>query len=103
MPATSKTQQCKRLQQLQHRKRLVAIVAGYATAVITTYFASHLFKTPQNTSIFTGHQWVQELLASHPRRFHNMMGMSKHVFIKLLSDLQVHAGLSNTRHIAREE
>jgi hypothetical protein len=67
------------------------------------YSTPHLFKTPQNTSVLTGHQWVHELLAGHPCRFHNMMGMSKAVFRELLGELQVHAGLGNTRHIAREE
>lgn len=89
-----------------HRKRkkqLAAAVAAYAAAVVTLHYTPHLFKTPQNTSILTGHAWVCELLAGHPRRFHNMMGISKHVFRNLVKELRAHAGLGDTRHIACEE
>jgi hypothetical protein len=101
MPATS--QRLKQRKRRQHMKRAAATVVAYAAAVVTMYFTSYLFKTPQNTSLLTGHQWVHELLAGHPRRFHNMLGMSKAVFLKLLGELRAHTGLIDTRHIACEE
>jgi hypothetical protein len=86
----------------RHRK-LAAALAGTAAAVVTMTMAPHLFKTPQNTSILTRHAWVHELLSGHPRRFHNMMGMSKDVFWKLARELQTHADLRNTKHITLKE
>ena len=52
----------------------------------------HMYKMPQNTSVLTGHAWVRELLAGHPRRFYNMLGMSKHVFRTLARELQEFSG-----------
>ena|SRR5436190_24249952 len=90
---------------LLHRKRkkLVAALSAAAAAVVIAYMTPHMFKTPQNTSVLTGQAWVRELLAGHPRRFHNMLGMSKRVFFKLCIELHVHSGLCNTRHLSLEE
>ncbi|KAG1784465.1 uncharacterized protein HD556DRAFT_1219556, partial [Suillus plorans] len=58
---------------------------------------------PQHNSILTGHGWVRELLSGHPHRFHNMMGLSKPVFRRLLHELSEYAGLGHSRYISSEE
>ena len=50
-----------------------------------------------HTSKLTGLAWVKELLAGHARRFYNMTGMAKHVFRRLLRELQIHGGLHDTK------
>ena len=91
----------RRLQQKKRQK--AAVLAAAAAAAVIAYMSSHLVKTPQNTSSLTGHAWVRELLAGHPRRFHNMMGMSNHVFRTLSRELQEYGGLQNSKYIALEE
>ena len=39
----------------------------------------------------------------HPWRFHNEMGLHKHVFMKLIRVLGRDAGLANTWHVLAEE
>ncbi|KAG1730565.1 hypothetical protein EDD22DRAFT_735415, partial [Suillus occidentalis] len=60
-------------------------------------------KVPQHDSILTGHSWVRELLSGHPRRFHNMMGLSKPVFRRLLHELSQYADLAHSRYISSED
>ena len=87
----------------KHRKGCV----GLATALVTGALAMHLYvslcKTPMHTSKLTGLAWVKELLAGHPRRFYNMMGMAKHVFWRLLRELQIYGGLHDPRYVTSEE
>ena len=54
-------------------------------------------------SALSGQAWLQELLNGHPVRFHNNIGMSKHVFRKLVHELQMYAGLEDTKHVTKEE
>jgi hypothetical protein len=66
-------------------------------------YASHFVKVPQHTSILSGQDWINELIAGHDSQFYNKMGMHKHVFWSLLSVLQKDASLGNTRHVSCEE
>ncbi|KAH9987619.1 hypothetical protein BJV74DRAFT_773887 [Russula compacta] len=79
------------------------MATGLAAALITLHYEPYLLKTPQHTSVLTGHPWVQELLAGHPRRFHNMMAMSRHVLLKLLRELSTFSGLQDTQHVTSQE
>ena len=56
-----------------------------------------------NTSTLTGMGWLRELLTGHPVCFYDALGMPKHVFCKLVRELEVHAGLKHSRHICAEE
>jgi hypothetical protein len=56
-----------------------------------------------HTSILTGEAWVRELLAGHPVRFQRSMGMAKHVFRRLVLELQVFAGLHPTKYVSMNE
>ncbi|KAF9471962.1 hypothetical protein BDN70DRAFT_763492, partial [Pholiota conissans] len=58
---------------------------------------------PQHTSILSGFQWTKELLNGHDTRFHNMLGMSKYVFKKLLEELSEYGGLRPTRFVTVTE
>ena len=85
----------KSLQEKQRRKQrkitfLSAVVGG---AVVMQYMTLHLIKTPMYNSKLSGEDWVQELLHGHPGWFHDNLGMSKHVFQKLVQELQMYAGL----------
>ena len=55
-------------------------------------------KTPIRTSILTGQRWLTELYSS-PVRMHEQLGMAKHVFHKLCTELKLQHGLSDSRHI----
>lgn len=83
--------------------RLLALVTAIAAATITPAVSRSLFPTPMNTSILTGMMWVRELLSGHPDRFYDAMAMPKHVFRKLVHELEMYAGLVHTKHIAAEE
>lgn len=67
------------------------------------HYATSLIKTPQHTSALTGLAWVKELLAGHPTRFYNMLGMHKPVFVRLISELSEFGGLKSTRHVMKVE
>jgi hypothetical protein len=56
-----------------------------------------------NTSVLTEMGWLRELLTGHPVRFYDAFGMPKHVFYKLVRELELHAGLKHSKHICAEE
>ena len=76
----------------KHKKRFMALMAATAAAVITRHSAPSLFPTPMNTSVLTGMEWLRELLTGHPVRFYDALAMPKHVFHKLVHELELHAG-----------
>ena len=88
----------------KRKKRITAFMVAIAAAVVsTTHITSLLFRTPMNTSVLTGVGWLQELLTGHPVRFYDAFGMLKHVFRKLVQELELHAGLKHSKHICAEE
>ena len=87
----------------KHKKRVTTLMAATATAVITSYMASSLFPTPMNTSVLTGMTWLRELLTGHPVCFYDALAMPKHVFRKLVHELELHASLKHSKHICTEE
>jgi hypothetical protein len=74
-----------------------------AAAVITHHTTPSLFCTPMNTSTLTGMGWLRELLTGHSFRFYDTLGMPKHVFRKLVHELELHAALKpHSHHICAE-
>ena len=72
--------------------------------VVALYWhAMTLVKNLENTSKLSGQAWVEELLEGHAGRFHMQFRMNKHVFLKLLDELKVRAGLAPTRWVSPEE
>jgi hypothetical protein len=66
----------------------IATVLGAASAITS----GNRDKRPMHTSILTGQRWLEELLNGHSTRFYNQLGMKKHIFCRLLSELQVKSG-----------
>ena len=93
------------LQAKQRRKRkIIALLSGIVGgAVVIQYMAPHLIKTPMYNSKLSGEAWVQELLHGHPSCFHDNLGMSKFVFQRLVQELQIYAGLDDSKCITKEE
>ncbi|KAH8102345.1 hypothetical protein DFH11DRAFT_1474107, partial [Phellopilus nigrolimitatus] len=58
---------------------------------------------PLNDSQLSGQGWLTEILAGHDDRCRNVLGLNKHVFEKLLSELEKRAGLCDTKHLRAEE
>jgi hypothetical protein len=88
------------------RKHIVLIVGaaalGTGAATVLAY-AARFDKTAQHMSILRGQQWVEELLAGHPIRFKNEIGMSKGVFNKLLEVLERESGLKDSQYVSAQE
>ena len=80
----------------QHKLKTAAFLSVVAGgAAVMQYISPHLIKTPMYDSKLSREAWVQELLNDHPGRFHDNFGMSKHVFQKLVQELQIYAGLDS--------
>ena len=91
---------------LLHLLNLVA-AAGFLF-LATSRDAALLYSTrfncvPVHTSRLSGQQWLDELIDGHNRRFHNEMGIRKHVFMRLVRMLRRDTGLVDTRHVLAEE
>jgi hypothetical protein len=96
----AKALQASLIRKKKHKKWVTALIAATA---ITSHMAPSLFPTPMNTSVLTGMAWLRELLTGHPVRFYDALGMPKHVFRKLVHELELHAGLKHSKHICAEE
>lgn len=61
-------------------------------------------RIPYHTSVFSGHQWVLELISdsSHPKRILAELGLSKVQFLLLVNELRS-MGLEDTRNVTLEE
>jgi hypothetical protein len=84
--------------------QMVVIIAMIQVVInATLLYAGPLYdKTPYHTSALTGAAWVCELLNGHPERIRNELGVHKHVFEKLIKELQA-AGLTATRQVTLDE
>ena len=78
------------------------IFAITAIATLVTLSTASTPKTPVRTSILTGQLWLTELYAS-PVRMYEQLGMAKHVFCKLCSELRMLHGLSDGKFVSAEE
>ena len=57
---------------------------------------------PYHTSILSGEGWVLELLTGHPERIRCELGVHRHVFLKLITELR-RLGHTNSRFVSLEE
>jgi hypothetical protein len=55
-----------------------------------------------NTSKLTGMNWVRELLTGHLIFFY-ALAMPKHVYLKLVKELQLYSGLTHSKHVQLKE
>jgi hypothetical protein len=62
----------------------------------------YYLKQPYHTSVLSGYGWVLELLNGHPEQIQTELGVHKHVFLKLIDELQS-MGCSDERDVTLEE
>ena len=93
----------KRRKSSLHKKKIVAFVGATAAAAVTLAATDIAEPQPKHTSILTGQHWIVKLLEGHSDRFHEQIGMSKHVFRLLLKELQLHHSLQDRKHVQAEE
>jgi hypothetical protein len=87
------------------RERLIKCIALFISIILTATHAildSISIKEPYHTSILTGSGWVMELLAGHPERIRCELGVHRHVFLALISELR-EFGHTNSKHVSLEE
>ncbi|KAF7371821.1 putative nuclease HARBI1-like protein [Mycena venus] len=94
----------KRKEQERQRKiRLVAALSCTVAAFMASLFLEAPEPIPMHTSILTGQRWLSELLDGHPDRLRDQLGLAKHVFFRLLFELQAYSGLVDTKYVTAME
>jgi hypothetical protein len=78
----------------------ISIILSATTSILHSIYSHE--SEPYHTSILTGEGWVLELLTGHPERIHCELGVHRHVFAKLISELR-EFGHSNSRFVSLEE
>ena len=69
------------------------IYSALLISCVLLWYGSWFNKTPQHTSVLSGQLALNELLGGHDGRFYNELGMQKFVFRRLLTMLEMDAGL----------
>lgn len=88
-----------------HRQRLLRIINALVGVIVTAVgvVAEPIYqKQAYHTSKLTGQDWVLELLLGHPKRIQCELGVHRHVFTTLITELQ-DMGHTNSRHVSLEE
>jgi hypothetical protein len=86
--------------QRQHQQRAVVLAA---MATVEVYSISSE-KQPYHTSLLTGQHWLIELLTSpNPHRLKEQLGLQRHVYLALVSQLTDLAGLRDSRQVSAHE
>jgi hypothetical protein len=73
-----------------HMRWIVSVFVGVIISALATLFKQvhqSTRKIPYHTSIYTGEDWVLELLTGHPRRIRTELRVSHVVFDKLIDTL----------------
>jgi hypothetical protein len=89
-----------------HLMNLVAMVGFLFLAAsrdMTLLYSTWFNHIPVHTSQLSGQQWVEELMDGHDRRFHNEMGLCKHIFTRLISILEKDTGIVHSCNVLAEE
>lgn len=89
--------------QHRHVQKLAAGISAIVAGSVVIQLVPHLIKTPMYNSARSGHLHTMELLRGHAGHFYEQLGMSKHVFQKLLQDLNRYSGLKNRRLVSMAE
>ena len=89
--------------QRKHQNQIFTLLAATAVRVVTKLVATSICTTPINTSKLTGMDWVRELLMGHPIQFSDALAVPKHVYWKLVKELQLYAGLTHLKYVLLEE
>jgi hypothetical protein len=86
----------------QIAQQLIVLIVNIVIPETLRIIQQYYFKEPYYTSILTGQAWVNELLHSHPKCICTALGMNKHVFRALLSELRG-MGHGDSKYITLEE
>ena len=84
-------------------KKVTGTSAVFSAAVRAAHFALTSTPRPMCTPILTGQRWFDELLAGHPTRFHQQIGMQRSAYRKLSQELQLHHGLRSNKYVSADE
>jgi hypothetical protein len=89
------------------RRNIVQVIGILLTIIIPKVIqviCALYVKQPYHTSILSGEGWIQELLADsgHPKRIRYELGVTKEVFLLLISELRT-MGHTRTRYVSLEE
>ena len=89
------------------RRRLVQYAFLFVSIILTaTMSILHSVYSrepePYHTSILTGEGWVLELLTGHPERIRCELGVHRHVFLELITELR-RLGHTSSRFVSLEE
>jgi hypothetical protein len=89
------------------RQRLSLVVVLLTHIILTAVAAvleSAYSQAPEayHTSALSGYAWVMELLTGHPERIRCELGMHRHVFVALVTDLR-NLGHIDSRSVSLEE
>lgn len=66
----------------------IAMFINILISAVITYTEGLYNRQAYHTSILSGHAWVLELLTGHPDRIHCELGVHRHVFESLVSNLR---------------
>jgi hypothetical protein len=86
----------------KHRK-CITLLAATVVGGVKRFVAPSICTTPMNTSKLTGMDWVREPLTGHPIHFSDVPAMPKHVYHKLVRELQLYSGLTHSKFVQLEE
>ena len=81
---------------------IMVIFIRFVMKEVLSYGTNAYNKTPYHTSALMGEMWVLEFLHSHLEQIQNELGVHKHIFLSLYSDLQQH-GHQDSKSVTLEE
>ncbi len=87
----------------KHWKQCITLLAATVVGAVTKHVTPLISVRLMNISKLTGMNWVRELLTGHPIYFSDALVMPKHVYLKLVKDLQLYSGLTHSKHVQLEE
>ena len=92
--------QAAHLQAAQRIRQITATFIAVVTMLIVVLNTND--PKPYHTSILSGRGWVEELLEGHPGCIHSELGVSREVFLELVSVL-CGFGFGSSRYVDIEE
>ncbi|KAJ7762534.1 hypothetical protein B0H16DRAFT_1209189, partial [Mycena metata] len=78
-------------------------VMRMVSIAVLLYATPLYWKQAYHTSALTGEAWVKELIAGHPDRIKNCLGMRLHVFLIFIHQLRIVGGLNDSRGVTLQE
>lgn len=80
----------------------IAMFINILISAVITYTEGLYNRQAYHTSILSGHAWVLELLTGHPDHIHCELGVRRHVFESLVSNLRW-LGYKDSRDVTLHE